>query len=113
MGNDGLKKIQNYLLNTIKCIYRNAKVRIKFNDGMSEHIHINKGLRQGCGLSPVLFNICINKIIQGFKRVMKKGIHLNNRKLVNAVLYADDHILIATSVHELQTMAHPLNLIAR
>jgi len=32
-----------YLLNTIKCIYRNTKVRIKFNDGISEPIHINKG----------------------------------------------------------------------
>jgi len=29
-------KIPNYLLNTIKCIYRNMKVRIKFNDGISE-----------------------------------------------------------------------------
>jgi hypothetical protein len=41
-------KIPNYLLNTIKCIYRNTKVRIiKFNDGISEPIHINKGVRQG------------------------------------------------------------------
>jgi hypothetical protein len=40
-------KIPNYLLNTIKCIYRNTKVRIKFNDGVSELIHINKGVRQG------------------------------------------------------------------
>ena len=99
--------------NTIKCIYRNTKVRIRFKDGISEHIHINKGVRQGCGLSPVLFNIYINKIIQEFKTVMKKGIQLNNRKLVNTILYADDQILIATSEDELQTMAHPLNLIAR
>jgi len=44
---------------------------------------------------------------------MKKGIQLNNRKLVNTILYADDQILIATLEDELQTMAHPLNLIAR
>ena len=50
-------KIPNYLLNKIKCIYRNTKVRIKFNDGISEPIHINTGVRQECGLSPVLFNI--------------------------------------------------------
>jgi len=54
-------KIPNYLLNTIKCIYRNTKIRIKFNDGKSEPIHINKGVRQGCGLSPVLFNILLRK----------------------------------------------------
>ena len=89
------------------------KVRIKFNNGISEPLHINKGVRQGCGLSPVLFNIYINKITQEFKRVMKKGIQLNNRKLGNTILYADDHIFIATSEDELQTMAYHLNLMAR
>ena len=98
---------------TIKCIYRNTKVRIKFNDSISEPLHINKGVRQRCGLSPALFNIYINKILQEFKRVMKKSIQLNNRKLVNTILYADDQILLATSEDELQTMAHHLNLTAR
>ena len=91
-------KIPNYLLNTIKCIYRNTKIRIKFNDGISEPVHINKGVRQGCGLSPVLFNMYFNKIIQEFKTVIKKGIQLTNRKLVNTILYADDQILMATSL---------------
>ena len=39
-------KIPNYLLNTIKLIYRDTKVRTKFNYGISEPIHINKGVRQ-------------------------------------------------------------------
>jgi len=79
-------KIPKYLQNTMKCIYRNMKVRIKFHDDVSEPIHINKGVRQGCGVSPVLFNIYINKIIREFKRVMKKGIQLNNKKLVNTII---------------------------
>jgi hypothetical protein len=86
------KKIPNYLLNTIKCIYRNTKIRIKFNDGISEPIYINKGVRQGCGISPVLFNIYINKIIQEFKTLIKKGIQLNNKKLTNILVNADDQI---------------------
>jgi len=90
-----------------------TKVRIKFNDEISEPIHINKGVRQGCGLSPVLFTIYINKIIQEFKIVINKGIQLNDRKGVNTLLYADDQILMATSEDELQTMAYNLNLIAR
>jgi hypothetical protein len=76
------------------------------------HLIINV-VRQGCGLFPVLFNICINKIVQEFKVVIKKSIQLNNRKLVNTILYADDQILMATSEDELQTMAYHLNVIAR
>jgi len=45
--------------------------------------------------------------------VIKKGIQLNNRKLVNTILYADDQILMATSEHDLQTVARHLNLITR
>jgi hypothetical protein len=95
-------KIPNYLLNTIKCIYRNTKVRIKFNDVISEPVHINKGVRQGCGLLSVLFITYINKIIQEFKIAIKNGIKLKNMKLVNTILYADDKILMATSENNLQ-----------
>ena len=45
--------------------------------------------------------------------MIKKAIQLNNRKLVNTLLYADDQILMATSEDELQTMAYHLNIIAR
>jgi len=45
--------------------------------------------------------------------VIKKGIQLNDRKLVNTILYADDQILMATSEEDLQTMAYHVNLIAR
>ena len=100
-------KIPNCLLNAIKCIERNTKIISNFNDD------INKGVRQGCGLSPVLFNIYINKIIQELKTVIKKGIHLNNRKLMNPILYTDDQILMATSGDNLQIMAHHFYLKAR
>ena len=42
------------------------KVRIKFNDDIFQPLHINKGERQGCGLSSVLFNIHFNTVIQEF-----------------------------------------------
>jgi len=38
--------------------------------------------------------------------MIKKGIQLNNRKLVNTILYADDQILMATSEDDLQTMVY-------
>jgi hypothetical protein len=80
---------------------------------ISEPIQINKGVRHGCGLSPILFNAYVNKILQEFKMVINKGIQLTNRKIINMILHADDQILMATSEDELQTMAYHLNLIAR
>jgi len=55
---------------------------VAINDINKGHyvLHINRGVRQACGLSPVLFNIYVNKIIQEFKTAIKKVIQLNNRK---------------------------------
>ena len=64
-------------------------------------------------LTGIISYIYINQIIQELKIVVKKGIQLNNRKLVNTILYADGQILMATSEYDLQTMAYHLNLIAR
>jgi len=74
---------------------------------------MNKGARQGCGLSPVLYNIYISKIIQEFKTMVKNVIQLNGSKLVKMIVYADDQILMATSEDDLQSMALLLKLIAR
>jgi hypothetical protein len=69
------EKIPNSPLRTIKYIYKNTEVSIKFNDDtISDPIQINKGVRQGCCLSPILFNAYINKILQEFKMVINKGI---------------------------------------
>jgi hypothetical protein len=107
------EKIPNSLLKTVKCIYKNMKVSIKFNDEISEPIQINKGVRQECSLSPIRFNAYINQILQEFKMVINKGIQLTNRKIINMIVYADDQILTATTEDELQTMAYHLNLTAR
>jgi len=40
-------------------------------------------------------------------------IQLNNRNILNTILYTDEQNLVATSEDELQKMAHHLNLIAR
>ena len=51
--------------------------------------------------------------MQEFKTIIKKGIQVNNRKLVNTILYANDQNFMATSEDDLQTMAYRLNLTAR
>ena len=54
-------KLTNYgnseeIINAIKIIYSNAKIKISSND---DYININNELLQGSLLSPILFNIYI------------------------------------------------------
>jgi hypothetical protein len=58
---------------------------VMFSETVSEPKQINKGVRQGCGLSPVLFNVDISQILQEFKMMINKGIHLTNRKIINTM----------------------------
>jgi len=58
---------------------------------MSEPINIKKGVRQGCGLSPDLFNIYINNAIKEWKKkTTQNGIQMTSGKRIQTILYADD-----------------------
>jgi hypothetical protein len=89
-------------------------IRIKYvNDQISEPITTNQGVRQGCGLSPTMFTIYINKVIKGWKGGGTNGIQLRNRITIKIVIYADDQVLNASSEDELHMAAHRLNNIAK
>ena len=48
------------------CMYKKTKYSIKVKDGYLDPISSNLDLRQGCPLSPILFNIYIENINDSF-----------------------------------------------
>ena len=86
----------------ISSIYWNQVAYVRTNKGMSKQISIKKGVRQGCILSPVLFNLYSEELINEALED-EEGVKLNGIGITN-IRYADDTILIADSEDKLQTM---------
>ena len=55
------------LINLIKDIYTNNPAKLKLEGRLTKNIPVNQGISQGDSLSPLLFNIVMNEIIEGTK----------------------------------------------
>lgn len=81
----------------IKDIYNGNKCCVKINDKRTDYFSQNKGVRQGCSLSPTLFNIYINELASALEKSSCPGLTLEGRE-IKCLLYADDLLLL--SPHE-------------
>uniref|UniRef100_A0A8D8R613 Craniofacial development protein 2 n=1 Tax=Cacopsylla melanoneura TaxID=428564 RepID=A0A8D8R613_9HEMI len=83
-------------------LYKNESAVFECNENTSE-ARIRQGVRQGCCLSPVLFNCYIQKALDEVRTEMSEwdGIRVEGIK-VDMIRYADDIALTAESVEELK-----------
>jgi len=98
-------------LKAIVDIYTQNKILIKFNNKLSKPVEINKGVGQGCPLSPALFNIYSDKIIIKWQNQNITRIKLSKNQQLSELLFADDQVIIADTEDNLQKAAHKLNQI--
>jgi hypothetical protein len=85
--------IQGPYLTMIKAIYSKPVANIKVNDEKLEAIPLKSGTRQGCPLSPYLFNIVFEVRARTIRQQKKiKGIQIGKEE-VKISLFADDMIV--------------------
>lgn len=84
-------------------LYWQQNATVKVNNKMTENIEIHRGVRQGCILSPMIFNIYSEKIFDEALTGSKEGIKVNG-VLINNLRYADDTVIIADSREDLQIL---------
>lgn len=73
---------------------------VKWNNTFSQSFQILAGVRQGGVLSPILFSVYVDSILI---KLQNRGCFLQGLNL-GSLMYADDLVLLASSVSELQDM---------
>ena len=88
-------------LRILSNLYWRQTATVKIDGEHSEETPIRRGVRQGCILSPDLFNLYSENILREIENI--QGISLGGRN-INNLRYADDTVLIAQSEQSLQDM---------
>ena len=83
-------------------MYEKTKLSVHLPSGITEFFPSNVGLKQGCNMSPILFNLFVSNINEIFDVRFCQLVSLGNIKLSN-LLYADDLILISETKTGLQS----------
>ena len=99
--------ISDIFLSNIKAMYSDTKLSIKLNKGHLPPIDSNLGLKQGCPLSPLLFNLYIDDVGSVFTDQCAP-LELHDIKLSH-FLYADDMILLSETEEGLQNSLNALH----
>uniref|UniRef100_A0A5F9CR84 RNA-directed DNA polymerase n=1 Tax=Oryctolagus cuniculus TaxID=9986 RepID=A0A5F9CR84_RABIT len=85
--------LEGTFLNTIKAIYEKPTANILLNGETLEAFPLRSGTRQGCPLSPLLFNIVLEVLARAIRQEKEiKGIQIGKEEL-KLSLFADDIIL--------------------
>ena len=85
-------------------MYAGQEATVRTGQGTTDWFQIGKGVRQGCILSPCLFNLYAGYIMRnaGLDEA-QAGIKTSGRN-INNLRYADDTTLMAESEEELKTL---------
>lgn len=104
LHNIGLK---GKFLNILTSIYSEDKACLKLNNSLTDLYPVNIGVKQGCVLSPTLFNLFLSDLPSGFNNLEMHAPKLLHSK-VSSLFWADDLALISTSLNGLQVAMNKL-----
>ena len=88
------------LINIIKALYNETTAKVKVNGGYSDPFPILSGVRQGCLLSPCLFNLALEWVVR--QSILEGGGVTVGRLSLSTLAYADDIALLSEDMQQLE-----------
>ena len=73
------------------------RILVALQNKVTNFFKCEKGVRQGCPLSPILFNIFIYTLALDLDKSSTDSLELPNGSRISCLMYADDVILISKS----------------
>ena len=104
------KGVPGKFVRIISSLYRSTTGRVRVYGKLSKSFSITSGMRQGCPLSPFLFNFIIDEILDhtiGGSNC--SGVHLTTEGNLVDLEYADDIVLLFEHQHEAQECLYRLS----
>ena len=107
VGRDKLWKVleeygvKGRLLRAIRSFYKKSEGCVRVKDELSSWFPITQGVRQGCVMSPWLFNVFMDKIVREGMENFVGGVKMSTTE-VGIVLFADDVMLLTERKEDME-----------
>ena len=96
--------IPDHLTCLLRNLYAVQEETVRTGHGTTDWFQIGNGIRQGCVLSPCLFNLCAEYIMRNAGLEEAQAGIKNARRNINNFRYADDTTLMAEGEEELKSL---------
>jgi len=107
------KGIPTDLITIIQKIYTENVITVNAGNGISEYSRaITQGVRQGCPLLPVLFNLYLDDVIRIWLQKLKTSKYFKEL-IFNTLLFAYDQFIISDTDSNLQKAVYLLYNISK
>ena len=95
-----------HLVKLIRGLYNKARGVVRVGNDHTDEFPFEKGVRQGCLISPLLFNISGESIMREVKAQVPEAGFKINQEIISNIRYADDTTLLESNKDGLEHLAN-------
>ena len=105
--------IPEKLVNLVQASYEGTTSRVVHDGQVSDGFEVTTGVRQGCLLSPFLFNLAIDWIMKETTRGRQNGIQWTPWLQLDDIDFADDVALLSHATRQMQDKTDDLDVTSK